>query len=85
MRYLLRRLRDASGQGMAEFALAAPVVFLVLLGIVDGGRLVFINNEMSEAARESARLGPTGAARTNLRERHPYGECTARRQVGETQ
>ena len=45
------------GQGLVEFALAAPVVFLVLLGLIDGGRLIFINNEMAEAAREGARWG----------------------------
>ena len=40
-----------------EFALAAPVVFLVLLGLFDVGRMVFINNEITEAAREGARWG----------------------------
>ena len=57
MKRLLRRRGDAKGQGLVEFALAAPVIFLVLLGLVDGGRIVFINNEMSEAAREGARWG----------------------------
>ena len=57
MRHLLRRRGDASGQGLVEFALAAPVIFLVLVGLIDGGRIVFINNEMSEAAREGARWG----------------------------
>lgn len=45
------------GQALAEFAVAAPVVFLVLLGLIDGGRLVFMNNEIAEAAREGARWG----------------------------
>ena len=36
---------------------AFPGHFLVLLGLVDGGRLVFINNELAEAAREAARWG----------------------------
>ena len=45
------------GQTLAEFALAAPIIFLVLLGLIDAGRLVFINNEISLAARESARWG----------------------------
>lgn len=57
MRGILRRGGDASGQGLVEFALAAPVVFLILLALFDGGRVVFINNEMSEAAREGARWG----------------------------
>lgn len=50
--------RDArSGQALAEFAIAAPVVFLVILGLLDVGRMVFINNEITEAAREGARWG----------------------------
>lgn len=45
------------GQALVEFAIAAPVVFLILLGLFDAGRLVFINNELAEAAREGARWG----------------------------
>lgn len=45
------------GQAIVEFVIAAPVVFLVLVGLFDVGRLVFINNELSEAAREGARWG----------------------------
>ena len=52
------RSRDQeSGQGLDEFVLAAPIVFLIILGMVDAGRVVFINNELSEAAREGARFG----------------------------
>jgi Flp pilus assembly protein TadG len=45
------------GQALVEFTVAAPVVFLVLLGLFDVGRLVFINNEIAQAAREGARWG----------------------------
>jgi len=45
------------GQAVVEFAIAAPVVFLIILGLFDVGRLVFINNELSEGAREGARFG----------------------------
>lgn len=34
-----------------------PVIFLVLVGLFDVGRIVFINNEIAEAAREAARWG----------------------------
>jgi len=54
---LCHRRRDSRGQAMIEFALAAPVVFLLITGLLDAGRLVFINNELSEAAREGARWG----------------------------
>ena len=49
--------RRGDGQALAEFAVAAPIIFIVLLGLFDAGRLVFINNEMAEAAREGARWG----------------------------
>lgn len=55
---MIGRSREAGrGQALVEFAIAAPVVFLVILGLFDVGRLVFINNELSEAAREGARWG----------------------------
>jgi Flp pilus assembly protein TadG len=57
MRLSARPRGNETGQGLVEFALAAPIVFLVLIGLFDVGRLVFINNEMAEAAREGARWG----------------------------
>jgi len=55
---MIRTERSRSrGQAMVEFALAAPVVFIVLLGLLDIGRIVLINNEITEAAREGARWG----------------------------
>jgi Flp pilus assembly protein TadG len=53
----LRRSRRDHGQALVEFALALPLFLIVLVGIVDGGRLVFASNSMSEAAREGARWG----------------------------
>jgi Flp pilus assembly protein TadG len=52
MRYLLRR---RGGQSMVEFAVLAPVFFLLLLGTIDLGRAVYIYNAISNAAREGAR------------------------------
>jgi Flp pilus assembly protein TadG len=45
------------GQAMVEFALVLPIFILLLVGLFDVGRLVFINNSVSEAAREGARWG----------------------------
>jgi len=45
------------GQAMVEFALVLPLFILLLVGLLDVGRLVFINNSVSEAAREGARWG----------------------------
>ncbi len=44
-----------TGQTMVEFALVAPVAFLLLFGLVDVARAVFYYNTISSAAREGAR------------------------------
>src|SRR5207237_7822882 len=54
MRSLFRHRR---GQSMVEFAVLAPVFFLLLLGTIDLGRAVYIYNAISNAAREGARAG----------------------------
>jgi hypothetical protein len=55
--------RDGSaGQALVEFAIALPIFLLALFGVVDAGRLVYVNSALSQAAREGARLGATEAA-----------------------
>ena len=44
-----------SGQSMVEFAILAPIFFLLLLGTIDLGRAIYIYNTISDAAREGAR------------------------------
>jgi hypothetical protein len=51
-----RRSR-ARGQALVEFALVVPMFFLLLFGLIDVGRLVYVNNAFSQAAREAARYG----------------------------
>lgn len=45
------------GQAMVEFAFVLPIFLLLLFGIIDGGRAVYVNNALSQAAREGARWG----------------------------
>ena len=47
--------RNRRGQSLVEFALILPVFLLVLVGIFDGGRLVFSSNTVNNAAREAGR------------------------------
>ena len=57
MRYLLKKRADGlrwRGQATVEFALVATILLALVLGIVEVGRLVFISNELSNAAREGA-------------------------------
>ncbi|MBI4788576.1 MAG: pilus assembly protein [Chloroflexi bacterium] len=45
------------GQSLLEFALVLSVLMLLVMGLFDLGYAVFINNMLSEAAREGARAG----------------------------
>jgi Flp pilus assembly protein TadG len=66
------RRRRSGGQALAEFALAIPIFVLLVFGLIDIGRLVYVNNAISQAAREGARYGSvqnrsaTAAARTDV-------------------
>ena len=52
----LRRWRER-GQETAEFAIILPVLFLLLMGVFDMGRIVFYYDVIYNAAREGARYG----------------------------
>jgi ABC-type dipeptide/oligopeptide/nickel transport system permease subunit len=43
------------GQAMVEFALVFPVFVLLLVGIFDFGRVIWVNDTLSTASREAAR------------------------------
>ncbi len=43
------------GQSLVEFALTFPVLFFVLVGMIDLFRIVEVNNAVAEAARQGAR------------------------------
>ena len=45
------------GQALVEFALVVPLLILLLFGLVDIGRMVYVNNAISEGARDGARWG----------------------------
>lgn len=54
---ILRHRPRPRGQALVEFAIVLPIFILVLVGIIDGGRVIFAGNSLSEAAREGARWG----------------------------
>ena len=51
------RERVRRGQGLVEFALILPILLLVLIGILEFARILFIYVNVSNAAREGARYG----------------------------
>jgi Flp pilus assembly protein TadG len=56
------RSAQARGQGLVEFALVLPVFMFAVFGVVDGGRYVYQNTVLSQAAREGARLAAVEAS-----------------------
>jgi len=51
--------RDEHGQSLVEFAIVAPLVFLLLFGIIQLGFLFAGQNGLTSAAREAARYAST--------------------------
>lgn len=47
--------RRAHGQGLVEFAFVLPLFLLIIIAIVDIGRVVWANDVLANAAREAAR------------------------------
>jgi Flp pilus assembly protein TadG len=56
MALLRRQPGTRSGASAVEFAVVAPVFFLVVLGIIEFGRMVMVQQVITNAAREGARI-----------------------------
>src|SRR5438067_700683 len=83
-----RRAEEKPGQSLVEFALIGIMLFTLLMGIIDAGRLLFTYSVVSNAAQEGSRyaivrprdvLDPAdatkaaqNAASTPTAERHTY-------------
>ncbi|WHY87708.1 TadE/TadG family type IV pilus assembly protein [Neobacillus novalis] len=52
--------RDERGQSMVETALLLPIFLLILIGILDFGRVTYSYAHLHMAAEESVRLGGLG-------------------------
>jgi len=52
----MRSVAASRGQTLAEFAIVLPIFLVLVLGIFDVGRAVFIYNGLTNAVREGARL-----------------------------
>ena len=55
--YMRANASPHRGQGLVEFALILPALLLVVVGIVELGRFMFIYTSVHAAAREAARYG----------------------------
>ncbi len=53
-------IKNKRGQGLVEFALILPLLMMLLLGIIEGGRIIWAYVTVQNAAREAARYAVTG-------------------------
>jgi Flp pilus assembly protein TadG len=49
--------RSSRGQSLVEFAITLPILLLIMVGILDLGRVYFAYISLTNAAREGARYG----------------------------
>jgi hypothetical protein len=66
-------LRKLKAQGIVEFALVLPLLLLLIFGIIEAGRLLFIYSAVLSSSREAARYGSAAGEITGY---IPfYGDC----------
>lgn len=69
MIWLNRFIRAHRGQSLVEFALALPIIILVLFGILESGRIFHSYIILNHAAREGVRIGAVGKTDEEIIER----------------
>ncbi len=69
----IRSKRSRRGQSMVEFALALPVFLLIILGVIEFGRLLLVYSSVFAASREAARYGASVDATSGSPR---YQDCT---------
>lgn len=58
--------RDERGQSMVETALIMPVLLLLLVGILDFGRIMYSYAHLHMVAQETVRMGGLGGSDTEI-------------------
>ncbi|WP_040379291.1 TadE/TadG family type IV pilus assembly protein [Dethiobacter alkaliphilus] len=64
-----RWLKNEKGQAIVESALVLPIILLLLLGMVEMGRMGNAYLTVTNAARHGARLGAVGGTNAEIAER----------------
>ncbi|HEU0295251.1 MAG TPA: TadE/TadG family type IV pilus assembly protein [Anaerolineales bacterium] len=57
--------RKSKAQALVEFAIILPVLLLILYGLLEAGRLLFLYSNVVTASRQAARYGSATGAGTN--------------------
>ncbi len=64
-------IRSRHGQSMVEFAMVVPLFFLLVFGIIDIGRIFYVEMTLQNALRQAGRFAVTG-------DNHYNGQATNR-------
>src|SRR5690242_20410457 len=73
---LLRHFSSKSrAQAMVEFAIVLPILVVVLIGIFEVGRVIFIYAAVTNASREAARYGSALGYDSSTNFYHKYRYC----------
>jgi Flp pilus assembly protein TadG len=74
-----RKYRFLKAQAIVEFAIALPILLMLLVGILEVGRMVFMYAAVNNASREAARFGSAyGLDDSGL---HKYKHCAGIRDM----
>ena len=57
--------KERRGAAVVEFAVVAPVFFLLVFGMIEFGRMVMVQQIITNASREGARIGVLDGATTS--------------------
>lgn len=69
--------KRSRGQSLVEFALIAPIFFLIIFGILEGGRLVWTYHTLNNATREGLRYAMVRGDQSTLSDA-PITQSTVR-------
>jgi Flp pilus assembly protein TadG len=61
-----RHRKKTLGQSLVEFAILGPLFFMLVFGIIEGGRLLWTFHTVTNAAKEGARYTTVRGAGTTL-------------------
>lgn len=60
-----QRCPGRRGAAVVEFAVVAPILFLLIFGMIEFGRMVMVQQVLTNASREGARVGILDGATTS--------------------
>ena len=83
-KYFMKKFKYSQGQTAVEFALVLPLLLLILMGIIEFGRLWETTNILTSAAREGARVAAVTAPNAGMVQTAAQNVLTAGNIAGAT-